>query len=267
MKKTLRLLLAGSALCALTANPVLAHRFWIVPAMGVLSGNDPWVTFDAAVSNSLFFPDHHAPDLEGFAATGPDGQPVPLQNGAKGKYRTTFDLRLEKEGTYKVATVRELTFARWQENGENKSFRGSASEFQKAGLEGKEGLTVTENISRVETFVTRGTPNLTAIEPTGRGLEISYAKTHPNDLFAGEKATFTLLLKGQPAANTKVTVIKGDDRYRTSPDEITLTTNEQGEFEITWPEAGRWWLNASVGEGGRNGQRNAYTAVYEVLPE
>ena len=47
-------LLALAALVTLS-SPALAHRFWILPSSTVLSGEEPWVTFDAAVSNNLFF--------------------------------------------------------------------------------------------------------------------------------------------------------------------------------------------------------------------
>ena len=287
-------LLALAALVALS-SPALAHRFWILPSSTVLSGEEPWVTFDAAVSNNLFFPDHVAPPLDAFKAIGPDGQPVELQNGSKGKYRTVFDLALSKEGTYKVATVREMILATWKEGEETKNFRGNEAEFKAAALEGKPELKVTNSYSRVETFVTRGEPTKDALKPTGKGLEIVFDQTHPNDLFAGEKATFVLQLNGKPAAGVKVSVIKGDDRFRSEAGEITATTNDKGEFEVTWPEAGRFWLNAAVGGGGQGGPqggapkgegkpkegppkggpggmggggaRSAYTAVFEVLPE
>ena len=35
-----------------------AHRQWMLPSSTVLSGSDPWVTVDAAVSNELFYFDH-----------------------------------------------------------------------------------------------------------------------------------------------------------------------------------------------------------------
>ncbi|MCW1883140.1 DUF4198 domain-containing protein [Luteolibacter flavescens] len=285
-------ILALAALVALS-SPALAHRFWIVPSSTVLSGEQPWVTFDAAVSNNLFFPDHVAPAVEAFQATGPDGKEVTLQNGAKGKYRTVFDIALEKEGTYRVGTVREMILATWKEDGETKNFRGSAADFKAAALDGKPELSVTESYSRVETYVTRGEPNKEALKPTGKGLEVVFDQTHPNDLFAGEKSVFTLHLNGKPAAGVKVSIIKGDDRYRSEAGEIAATTNEKGEFEVTWPEAGRFWVNAAVGGGrgpgaggppqaggqkpagapaqggggGGGGARSGYTAVFEVLPE
>jgi len=34
-------------------NAAQAHRVWLLPAATVLSGDEPWVTFDAAVSNDI----------------------------------------------------------------------------------------------------------------------------------------------------------------------------------------------------------------------
>lgn len=262
-------ILIGAAIAALATSPAHAHRFWIVPSTSVLSGEEPWACFDAAVSNDLFFPNHHAPELEAFTAIGPDGAEVALENGIVGKYRTTFDLRLAKPGTYRVATVRSMLFASWEENGETKRWRGSAERI--AEVKDKPGVAYMDSRSRVETFVTSGEPTTPA--PSGEGLEIVFDKTHPNDLFAGETATFTLHNNGKPAANQKVTVIKGNDRYRNEVGEITATTDDKGVFTITWPEAGRFWLNVAT-EGGTTEvagveakSRSAYTATFEVLPE
>ena len=52
MKTSLSRLLTASALLALSVSPALAHRFWIIPSTSVLSGDDQWVTFDAAISNN-----------------------------------------------------------------------------------------------------------------------------------------------------------------------------------------------------------------------
>ncbi|MBB5352728.1 hypothetical protein HNR46_002976 [Haloferula luteola] len=259
-------ILLAAALALPTAS---AHRFWIVPSSTVLSGEEPWVCFDAAVSNNLFFPNHHAPELEAFSATGPDGKIVELQNGQVGKYRTTFDLPLATPGTYRVGTVRALLFARWEENGERQSWRGPADRLDE--VKDKPGVTLMDNSSRVETFVTAGEPTTPAV--LGKGLEIDFTETHPNDLFAGETASFTLLQDGKPASGVEVTVIRGDDRYRNEVGEIQVTTDETGSFQITWPEAGRYWLNTSVEGGTREisgipaSVRSAYTATFEVLPE
>src|SRR5690606_8799226 len=109
----------------------------------------------------------------------------------------------------------------------------------------KPGITVSNNHSRLETMVTSGAPTFDVLKPTGEGLEL-YPETHPNDLFAGEKAKFVFLLHGEPVEGVEVTAIKGNDRFRDVVNEIKATTDADGVVEIEWPEAGRYWLTAEV---------------------
>jgi uncharacterized GH25 family protein len=103
MRKTSFLLIAASVL--ILSSPVLAHRQWLLPSATTFSGANDWVTFDAAVSNDLFFADHFPMGLEGIKATAPDGTVAEIQNGMKGRYRSTFDVKLDKPGTWKIGTV------------------------------------------------------------------------------------------------------------------------------------------------------------------
>jgi uncharacterized GH25 family protein len=109
------------------------------------------------------------------------------------------------------------------------------------------------------------------LKPKGSGLEF-VPITHPNDLFSGEKATFRFLLDGKPAAGVKVSVLAGSTRYRDKQDEISATTDAKGEFSVTWPNAGMYWLNATL-EGQKatvpqaKERRLGYTATLEVLPQ
>lgn len=268
----LRTLLAASLLAG-AATPAHAHRFWIIASQSVLSGEDQWVTFDAAISNNLFTANHHAAPLDGVKVTGPDGKPVEIQNGKEGTIRSTFDIKLTKPGSYRTEIVRDMLSAQWVESGEQKRWRGDLAKFEAEGIKDKPGVKVSQNVSRVETVVSSGEPSQEALKPTGKGLELVIDKTHPNDLIAKEKATFALHFNGKPAANCTVTVVKGDDRYRNDTGETTVTTNAEGQFEVTWPAAGRYWLNATVeGAGAKIGNlettsRSSYTTTFEVLPE
>ena len=113
MKTLLRPLCAAAALTAMLAAPMAAqaHRQWMLPSMTVLSGTDPWVTIDAAVSNDLFVFEHVPMRLDGLVITGPDGAAVAHQNEATGKYRSTFDVQLSKPGTYRIASVGDSVMA------------------------------------------------------------------------------------------------------------------------------------------------------------
>ena len=80
-----------------------------------------------------------------------------------------------------------------------------------------------------------------------------------------------MLLDGMPAAGLNVTVIPGGNRYRDKLGEMKLTTSEDGTFNVTWPEPGMYWVEASVRDdkapASRLHQRRAaYVATFEVLP-
>lgn len=271
MKKTLALL--APALLALTAAlavppPALAHRAWLAPTSTVLSGNDAWVGFDAALSNGVFIPDHAAMRLTGLTITAPDGSTVRAENLHQAQYRSSFDLHLSQPGTYRVANVSSGFMAVYEQGGERKRWRGAEADFPGALPADAVNVETTRTDSRAETFVTLGAPNDAALAPTGKGLEL-VPVTHPNDLAAGEAATFRLLRDGQPAVGIEVTVARGGLRYRDNPEEIAAATDADGVFTVTWPQAGLYWLGASArtpGVDGQPGSNASWSGVLEVLP-
>jgi uncharacterized GH25 family protein len=268
MSKAFRAVAAAALLSLAAAPAAQAHRMWLAPSATVLSAQDPWVTVDAAVSNTLFYPDHVPMRLEAVQATGPDGQPVELKNGSTGKYRSTFDLQLTKPGTYRVANVAETAMASYKQGGEQKRWRGPAAQLATSIPKDATDVQVTHSFRRVETFITAGAPNTTALKPTGRGLELEPI-THPNDLVASEKGRFRLLNDGKPAAGVEVEVVLGSTRYREKGVELKVTTGADGGFEIAWPEAGLYWLEAGLQGPGEGGQRRSlgYIATLEVMPD
>lgn len=264
--------LAAMSVLAALAIPAAAsaHRQWMLPSATVLSGNDPWVTVDAAVSNDLFYFDHVPMRLEGIAVVAPDGSAGEIKNGSTGKYRSTFDVQLDKPGTYKIVNAGGGLMASYKQGGETKRWRGTAEQMATAIPKDATEVRITENDRRAEVFVTRGAPTKDALKITGKGLELEPV-THPNDLVASEPATFKLLLDGKPAADVEVEVILGDDRYRTEKSEQKLKTDATGAFTVKWPQAGMYWLEASSrgGAGSVPGSQRsaAYVATLEVLPD
>ncbi|RPE77256.1 DUF4198 domain-containing protein [Vulcaniibacterium tengchongense] len=265
--------ITAAALALALALPFAAqaHKAWLQPSQTVLAGNDPWITVDAAVSNDLFYFNHVPLRLDNLVVTAPDGSRVAPQNLATGKYRSVFDLRLAQPGTYRIGVVNDSALAQWQENGQPKRWRGSAERLAAEVPKNAQGLQVTQSISRVETFVTNGSPNQTALAPSGKGLEL-VPVTHPNDLFAGEQARFRLQVDGKPAAGVEIEVVRGGTRYRDAQDEIKLVTDADGGFAVTWPEPGMYWLEATVEDAKATlpqaGKRRlGYVATLEVLPQ
>lgn len=290
-KERIGLALAALGLIALNVD---AHRQWMLPSTTVLSVKDGWVTVDAAVSNELFYFDHVPIRLNNLVITAPDGSAAKPENASTGKYRSTFDVHLTQQGTYRIATVNNTVFATWRENGQPKTWRGSAEAFKTEVPVNAEGLQTSKMNSRVEVFVTSGKPTTRAIEPTGLGLELAPV-THPNDLVTGEPAKFQLLHDGKPAAGLEVTIIPGGIRYRDQLHEKKVTTDADGKFTVKFDTPGMYWLNATVGaargggpgpgpsggngsNGGNGGgpqgptrmpagDRASYTATLEVLPQ
>ncbi|MBP0629305.1 DUF4198 domain-containing protein [Cupriavidus sp. AcVe19-1a] len=263
--------MAVLALAALAPLAAHAHRQWLLPSATVLSGNDPWVTVDAAVSNDLFYFEHVPLRLDNLQVTAPDGSAVKAENATTGKYRSTFDLRLTQPGTYRVAVVNQGLFASYKIDGQAKRWRGSASNFAKEVPANAQDLTVTQAEGRVESFVTAGKPSDKGLRITGRGLELAPI-THPNDLVAGDTASFRLLLDGKPASNLKVEVVPGGIRYRDKLQELSATTDADGKFSVKWPAPGMYWMEAEVRDDKATfkqakSRRATYAVTVEVLPQ
>lgn len=276
MKKTAFLkatLLSSLVLGSLSAQ---AHRAWITPDVTVLSGDTPAVTFDMAVSNSIFNFDHVPMRSSGLHITDPNGQAVNAENLHTGKYRTVFDLTLETEGTYRVFIANQGLFARW-ENAEGKRQyypkRGQTydkKEFNQVVPKKAKDLSIAQTSRRLETFVTSGAPTDNALEISNKGLELKPI-THPNDLYAGETAQFQFFIDGKPAQGVEVSLIREGTRYRNDQEEITLTSNKKGEVSVDWNGAGRYFLEASYQDDQANKpatvRRGNYSLVLEVLPD
>jgi uncharacterized GH25 family protein len=270
MKRTLiALALAGAAFGA------QAHKPWMLPSSTLVeSDKEAWVTVDAAISEGLFDVDHVPLKLDGLAITGPDGASVQPENVANGKLRNTFDVKMAKPGTYRIALVTQSALASWKVNGETKRWRGTEAALAQEVPANAEDLKVSRTTSRLETFVTANTPSDAVLKPTGTGLEL-VPVTHPNDLRAGEKATWRFLLDGKPAANQAFSLIPGGVRYRGTLGEIRHVTDAKGELTFTIPAAGMYLVTSSwpaqAREPGQPPQmparRVTYAATVAVLPQ
>lgn len=248
-----------------------AHKMWMVPSATNVAGTDPWVTVDAAISNDLFYPDHHAAPLDNLVITAPDGQTAKPEHSVTGEYRSVFDLHLTQRGTYKLALVSQGLSASYELDGQKKRWRGDAKALATAIPARATNLRITASSNRVETFVSNGKPNGVALKPSGNGLEL-VPVTHVTDLVSGERATFQLLLDGKPAAGIKITAIAGATRYRNAPEALDVQSDKDGKFELRWPHPGMYWVNATA-EDANSGVKEAsvrrlsYSATFEVLPE
>ena len=259
-----------------------AHRTWLLPSSTIVESRDPWVTVDGAVSENLFDYDTNALSLEGVVVIGPDGAALATPTILAGKLRSSIDVKLAKEGTYKIALVTKSVMANYKAGGETKRFRGTEAAFAKEVPADATDVRVTTMNARLETFVTALKPSTAALKPSGAGLEM-VPVTHPNDLRAGDVAKVRFQLDGKPLPNFAFSMVPGGVRYRGVLGEIRVTTDAKGEASVTLPAAGMYWLNASYpvnarGAGGMGGPgaaeagpanttRYSYAATIEILPQ
>ncbi len=277
MKRFTTRLIAAAALVSVPAM-LSAHRQWLLPSGTVFSGEDAWVTIDAAVSNDLFFADHQPMRLTGVQVWQPDGSEGKLQNPSTGRYRSVFDVQLDKPGTWKVGTAMSGVMGSFMVDGVEKRIGGRGGPprpGQPAPLTVADipanatDVKLTETSARNEVFLTSGAPTRTVFAPTGKGLEFAPV-THPDELVAGESAKFKFLIDGKPAAGLKVTVIPGGKRYRNDEGAVELTTGADGVLDVKWPTAGMYWLNATATDDKATtpratSRRMSYTTTVEVM--
>jgi len=267
--------LAGLSLVSFSAH---AHKPWLLPSSTqVEQGRDgAWLTVDAAISEGLFDIDHMPLKLDGIEITGPGGIKLAPENVNNGKLRNTFDLKLPKPGTYRIALLSQSVFGSYKDkDGNVKRFRGSEESLAKDVPADATEVRLTRTDSRLETFVSNGEPTAEVLKPSGKGLEL-VPVTHPNDMRAGEKATWRFLLDGKPAANLGVSLIPGGVRYRGTLGEIRKSTDANGELSFELPAAGMYmvsssWPAAAPQAPGQPPQmpprRATYAATLEILPQ
>lgn len=253
----LKTILLAAVGAATLAAPALAHRQWLLPSTTTLSDTNQYVTVDAAVSNDLFYPDHVAMRPEQVKVWAPDGSPGAIENAASGRHRTTFDVKVDKPGTWKIGTEMSSVMGSFQLNGETWRVGGRRGPPQAAGAPraqsvatpadipaGATDVKLTEVSSRNAIYVTAGGPSDGVFKATGKGLEMQPI-THPSALVSDEEAQFRFLIDGKPAAGVTVTVVPGSKKFRETEAVQELTTGADGVLRVKWPLAGMYWMSAT----------------------
>lgn len=268
MTNHLKLALIAAAV-SLLAPPAQAHRPWLLPSATVLSGSDLWVTVDGAISNDLFYFEHNPLPLDNLTIEGPDGKAVAPENLTKSRFHNTFDFKLAQPGTYKMILTNQGLFTSYKLDGENKRWRGKPDEPAKAIPAKATDVKVTENRSRIESFVTSGKPSVDTLKPTGVGLEM-LPVTHPNSLMVGEKDVSPRNGTASPPLASRWKSFPARIRYRDTLNESKATTDDTGTFSITFPDPGFYWMKASVQDDKSKikdaQRRSTYITTVEVLP-
>jgi hypothetical protein len=245
-----------------------AHRPWMLPSSTLIeTEREAWVTIDGAISEGLFDLDHLPLRMDGLTVTDPDGQTAPAPAATVGKFRSSVDLKLPKNGTYRVTLDATSVMGSYKLNGETKRFRATEQTVEKEIPAGASEVTRTTMVQRQDTFVTLNKPTTAALKPVGTGLEL-VPVTHPNELRAGEKATFRFQLDGKPLANFPFSLVPGGVKYRGTINEVRLSTDARGEASFTLPAPNMYWLSAKYPfTESADTKRYSYSATLEILPE
>ena len=130
---------------AAAACAAQAHRQWMIPNTSTIeseAGREAWVTIDGAISESLFEADFMPLRLDGLMVTDPDGATAPAPAAMLGKHRSTVDIRLPRDGTYRISLAATTVMGSYKLNGETKRFEpGTFGLDQYVTLDYASGLT------------------------------------------------------------------------------------------------------------------------------
>lgn len=278
-------LFIGAAAFGVIAAPLAAHNAWLLPSTTVLSDTGQYVTVDMGASTAPFEADHAALPAENVKVWAPDGTMGTLENAARLRYRSTFDVKIDKPGTWRIGMETGTITGSFKVDGEAWTLGrrrgpppapGSAPAAPVRAIASiaelpanATDLDLTEVSGRNEFFVTAGAPTETLFTPTGKGLEF-VPETLPTDLVADEPGRFRFLVDGQPVAGLEVEVVPGGRRYRSESGAQKLVTDAEGRVTISWPGAGFYWLNTTITDERPTNdmatkRRMTYTATLEVL--
>lgn len=263
------------------ATSAAAHNAWLLPSNTVLSDLEQSVTVDAGASTAPFEADHAPLPAETVKVWAPDGTMGTIENAARLRYRSTFDVRVDKPGTWRIGMENRAVTGSFTLDGEKWTVGRRRGPAPTPGApvrniatvdelpEGATDLDLTEVLGRNEFFVTAGEPTETLFAPTGKGLEF-VPVTFPTDLVADEPAQFRFMVDGKAAAGLEVEIIPGGRRYRSDHQSIKLATDADGLLTVNWPDAGFYWLNATLTDTNAAHpkaakRRMSYTATLEVL--
>ena len=100
-------------------QPASAHNAWLLPSTTVLSDTNQSVTVDAAASTAPFEANHQALGADMVKVWAPDGTMGKVENPSRGRYRSTFDVKIDKPGTWRIGMENSGVSGTFKVNGES----------------------------------------------------------------------------------------------------------------------------------------------------
>ncbi|BFM13059.1 DUF4198 domain-containing protein [Simiduia litorea] len=230
--------------CAVSAAH--AHKRWLLPTDFSLSDAE-WISVDYTASNNVFYVDKAMP-LDDISVFSPSGKSEALVNPVQAKRRSSFELQIKDQGTYRITSGgKPMYFVAYTVLGskEVKRARGPLDKLTRELPKDAKDVKYMASISRIETYVSLGQPTSAKLDQPEPGISL-HIIDHPNALYADESAQFQFLMDGTPAKNLTVSVLPEGTRYRDQQAEKTYTTDADGKVSIAWQGAGRYLIEANV---------------------
>ena len=276
MKLTSRTL-AGLALLTLAAAPAArAHTPYLLP--NTFNPERPRVTLQAALTEDDYFNPDIALNVPAYVVTSPSGKPSEIKPNAVLKDVAVVEASLDEAGTYRFSTgnvvQRKNTVAlvggKWLNVRQPRAGRpagegaqaapparpaGDARPAQAAPPQ-EEGppnsiaaadvptgarTMTTEQVMKVETYVSKGAPTDTALKTSGEGFELKPG-THPNAIYVDQGFAFQLLVDNQPAANVPISVYRSGNIYDDRRIAVELKTDAKGAGHVAFTQPGVYLL-------------------------
>ncbi|OUY06708.1 DUF4198 domain-containing protein [Acinetobacter populi] len=243
-------LTAVSALFFAASMTVQAHSPFIAPQAYTIDGDGTAVIggFAEAPFASEFA-------LSGFAVAvnDPNGQVQQLE--LKGtKFLTAADAETKAEGTYKITATRENKLEFANVNGKWLRVMESHNE-QLPPLAERNFITpaeVTAKIKKVSStryeqligYFSKAKLTDTVLQANQKGLDVQFSQ-HPNSLTTAQPLTLTFTVDGKVHKGLDIVAIKQWASVDEKEIEIKQTSNEKGQVQLAFPQAGQYIIEVN----------------------
>ncbi|HEX7751993.1 MAG TPA: DUF4198 domain-containing protein [Novosphingobium sp.] len=234
LKKTI--LLAAAAMCAV-ASPAFAHRAWLLPSATTLANTSQSVTVDAGASTEPFNADHAPMNVDTVQAWAPDGTMGKIENVSRGRYRSTFDVAIDKPGTWRIGTATTTVSGTFKLNGEpwavGRARRGGGGAPGAGGMGGAGGPAAAKPAAAGGAVPAPANPPRPRIDPSHVVATVADIPAGATDLALTESQSRNefFVTAGAPTDTLFKPANKGLEMVPVTPP-TDLVANEPGKFRF-----------------------------------
>lgn len=225
--------LLGPVLMLLSAG-AQAHMPYLLPNVFDLNTRNH-VTVIASFTDALFVPDI-AMKSDAYAVITPSGERVPITQIQYLKDLAVFEVTTREAGVYRITSGERLgrKSRMWKQPDGNWKF---VDEREPAPAEVK--VVDVQSVTTADVYVTRGKANRTALEPSGKGVEIRL-HTLPHEMVAKQSVKAELLFEGKALADVGVDFYRGALEGINAKPVAAARSDAQGQIAFTLPEPGTY---------------------------